>query len=953
MKCVVRSTRYCVALLLVALGLSGAASALATTVIQSESDEREYRYLTLPNGLQLLLVSDPEADKAAAAVDVRVGSHQNEPGREGLAHFLEHMLFLGTKKYPDAGEYQRFINQHGGSHNAYTAAENTNYFFRIDPDYLEPAFDRFAQFFIAPLFDEDYVERERRAVHSEFTTNINQDARRTRDVYRELFNPEHPASRFTVGNVDTLADREDGAVRDDLVAFYERFYSAHLMSAVVLGRESLDDLEKLAVPRLREIKRRDVSLPERYPPLFPKDALPAMVRIEPRQETRTLSFLFPIPDDGRHYREKPVHYLAHMLGHEGEGSLLSLLRDLGWAEGIQAGRGLSSRNDGVFQLTVELTELGVRAQDQIQALVHYVIQRLDARGVREWRYRELQQLADIDFRFQERVDPMRTVSALANRLHRYAPEDVLYGDYQYARYNERLIKRFLSHLRPDNVLVSLVAPDLDTDRVSAFYETPYALGDVAREHPEIKLSVRRQLSFPEANDFIPQRLNVKAAPMLPASGAESDRPELIVDSERLRAWFQQDQTFRVPKAHLNMRLYSPRVASSVEGAAQARLFAELVMDDLNEFAYPAKLAGLDFSVEGTMRGLDIRIAGYSSRQGLLITRIAESIRQGEFASDRFDNVRTDLIRRLRNENQVTPYSVLAWQIPVLQFDPYHSNDALIGVLEGLDRQSFQQFANRLLHDARMEALFYGNLFRQEGVRLAAFAEHQLLGPRTGRSQVPGRVFKMKAVPEGQPALYRHRIDHPDHVALLYIQGLGNSLRDTAHMRLLQQIVQPAFYNELRTEKQLGYVVALWNMPLRDLQGKMFVIQSPDTPEAELIEEIEAFLKSQREHVLAGLVLNQQAMVRDLREPAQSLAEQSGRYWDSLVLGDVSFARRDQLADAVAAVTPESLLAYYEAVLLQPARRLWLTTDKFNPEAGFEEITDPAEFRRGLDALIFP
>jgi secreted Zn-dependent insulinase-like peptidase len=240
-------------------------------VIKSENDDREYRYITLQNKLRVLLISDADAEKSAAALDVFIGHNQNPADRQGLAHFLEHMLFLGTEKYPEAGEYQAFISQHGGNHNAFTAPEHTNYFFDIDSDYLDPALDRFAQFFIAPLFDAGYVERERNAVHSEYLARINDDGRRILDVYRELLNPEHPAAQFSVGSQETLADREDDAVRDDLIAFYRQYYSADAMTLVVLGKESLDELQKMVVGRFGLIPSHPRELPDAYPPLFPAD----------------------------------------------------------------------------------------------------------------------------------------------------------------------------------------------------------------------------------------------------------------------------------------------------------------------------------------------------------------------------------------------------------------------------------------------------------------------------------------------------------------------------------------------------------------------------------------------------------------------------------------------------------------------------------------------------------
>ena len=136
------------------------------TIKQSISDDRSFRYITLSNQLKVLLISDAEAERAAASLDVHVGSRDEPAGYEGLAHFLEHMLFLGTAQYPSPDEYQQFISQHGGSRNAYTSFEHTNYFFEVNNAAFEAALDRFADFFIAPTFDAAYIERETKAVDS-------------------------------------------------------------------------------------------------------------------------------------------------------------------------------------------------------------------------------------------------------------------------------------------------------------------------------------------------------------------------------------------------------------------------------------------------------------------------------------------------------------------------------------------------------------------------------------------------------------------------------------------------------------------------------------------------------------------------------------------------------------------------------------------------------------------
>ena len=198
------------------------------------TDKKKYEHFQLNNGLKVLVISDPDTYQAAASMDVLVGSAHDPLDRQGLAHFLEHMLFLGTKKYPQSGEYQRFIASNGGNLNAYTSHLNTNYFFDIDESKLAGALDRFGQFFISPNFDQQYIDREKKAVHSEFHLGLKDEGRRHLDVIKSIVNPAHPYHKFSSGNLRTLAKRDGVSLRNELIDFYTNYYSASRMSLVVL-----------------------------------------------------------------------------------------------------------------------------------------------------------------------------------------------------------------------------------------------------------------------------------------------------------------------------------------------------------------------------------------------------------------------------------------------------------------------------------------------------------------------------------------------------------------------------------------------------------------------------------------------------------------------------------------------------------------------------------------------
>ena len=125
------------------------ASCTQNKILKHPLDKSQSKTLVLENGLKVYLLSDPNFNVSAASVSVEVGSLDNPDKRQGLAHFLEHMLFLGTEKYPDVDEYSSYLKTYGGYSNAYTASDHTNYQFQVLPDGFEGALDRFSQFFIS------------------------------------------------------------------------------------------------------------------------------------------------------------------------------------------------------------------------------------------------------------------------------------------------------------------------------------------------------------------------------------------------------------------------------------------------------------------------------------------------------------------------------------------------------------------------------------------------------------------------------------------------------------------------------------------------------------------------------------------------------------------------------------------------------------------------------------
>jgi len=173
---------------------------------------RQYRAFQLPNGLDVACIFDPLAHKAAVSMNVHVGSFNDPPDTLGLAHFTEHMLFLGTSTFPDEKEFSEYLSVHDGSDNAYTSDEDTNYYLHVAPNGLRGALERFAKFFTEPLLHPDGVAREVNAVNSEFTGHKTNDAWHRQYLLKYVSSPKHPFHQFSTGNLETL-NHSDSADR--------------------------------------------------------------------------------------------------------------------------------------------------------------------------------------------------------------------------------------------------------------------------------------------------------------------------------------------------------------------------------------------------------------------------------------------------------------------------------------------------------------------------------------------------------------------------------------------------------------------------------------------------------------------------------------------------------------------------------------------------------------------
>ena len=793
---------------------------------RAPGDLSQTRRFVLPNGLKVLLVHDPKFNVSSAALVAGVGSLADPPQRQGLAHFLEHMLFLGTDKYPDITGWQAHLQRNAGVHNAYTAADRTNYFFEIRHDAYADALDRFAQFFVAPLFDARFTEREVNAVNSEHQKNLENDLWRENQLSTMAYAAGHPMRHFGTGSRATLGS----VTRDELLTFYRSHYSANRMALVLASPASLDQLERWARQSFAAVPDR--QLPElRYPAGYlPRKAALRMLQMEPIKDLRTLNLEFPLPSLRDGWPHKSAELLGYVFGAEGPGSLLAQLKADGLATSLSAGAQSTSRDLASLELHVGLTPQGQAAVPRVLQLVFAQARQLREQGLPPHVFGERAALARLDERFRDKGEGANFASALANLVLDHPLELAERVPYLWLKEDPAALRSLLDPITPDNLLVTLVAKGVATDRTEPVYGTRYRYTEDTGPAYAALLQPPRvaTLQPPRPNPFVPARTSQQPL-----------QPTRLIDEPGLSLYHAQDTEFQRPQAAYVLRHVLPRSLAGARSAALLSFYQACANEALNETTYTAAEAGLRFVLAASLDGVTLATEGWDESNARLLDAVVPGLVDIQLSPARFAALKDRLLRGLSAAAQADAWMQVRESRRALVREFYATPAEQLAAARDITLEQVQAFARQLYASGKLEALAYGNLGPTEAVaavrRVAA------------RLQTQGR-------PEGELLRNRLLVDRPGQ-ALRLVDPLqvnnsvlrrelvlgGNDAELRAATQVLASFIGDSFYSELRTRQQLGYIVQATAFEDERQSVALFLVQSGDYPPDEIARRTDAFI----------------------------------------------------------------------------------------------------------------
>ena len=879
---------------------------------QSPNDRKHYLPITLDNGLKVLLIQNLESDKAAAALAVNAGHFDDPKDRQGLAHFVEHMLFLGTKNYPDGSEYQKFISQHGGHNNAWTGTEHTCFFFDIQSGFLPQALARFADFFTSPLLSETFVDSERQNIDAEFKLKLKDDIRRLYDVHKETVNQAHPFSQFSVGNIDTLADRPESKAQTDILAYFQRYYRANLMTLAIEGPQPVNELKALTEQYFSAILG-DGEKPEINEPLYLKEHLTKEIWVNPVKHEKQVIISFALPSIDQYYQHKPESVLAYLLGHEGKGSILSYLKHQHWALGLTAGAGINGSNFKDFNISISLTEAGEANIEQVINTVFSYIQLLKQQPLSHHYYFEKQKLARTAFEYMEKLKPLDSVSQLVVNMQHYPVEDYIAGDFLMEGMCDDSIQELLTYISPYNCRVVKVGQHYQCDRTSFWYQVPYRITDIDEQtlNQWQAIEVMPELSLPDKNPYIIDR------PKVWPHSHESSQPALIDSQNGLCIWYKQDTTYKVPKGYIYIGIDSPLAVSSIENIVMTRLFVDLFTEKVIEDHYDAELAGIHYHLYAHQGGMTLQISGLSEKQPLLLKQLLANLMEHNFTADAFELHKQQQLKQWQNADKNKSISQLFSTLSALMQPHNPDSEQLLAALTPLSFEQFMRYCDKLFQHVTLDVLIHGNWLENHAHNIAEQIKEAFDHNFDGRNHVSCPVIDLTDQNEW---LLPITMPNHDHAAVCYYPLAEKDERSTALAMLTSHLLAPLFFQEMRTEKQYGYLVNIGYIPINRYPGIAFYIQSPNTSPNQLVVAMDEFI----EHIEQKLnTITEEhwhtfklGLAAQLAEKDTSLRTKSQRFWAAICNKDFDFNRKQLLLAAIKNVELSDISAFVASTLLK-------------------------------------
>ncbi|KAL0485920.1 insulysin [Acrasis kona] len=896
--------------------------------IKSKSDERKYRCVELNNGLQALLISDQSSTDSAASMDVHVGYMSDPKTTPGLAHFCEHMLFLGSKQHPEEGAYKKHLNKLGGSCNASTSAEHTNYYFGINnsDNGLDSTLDIFSCFFKNPLFSIDSTQREVNAVDSEFRRHTSLDDRRLSQILKHVSNKDHPFNNFSTGNKETLKVEDN--VRDQMMSFYEKHYSPTNMKLAVAGKHDLDKLQSYVENRFNDVRSSEQE--ERQKPqhtLFTQNGSKVHL-VVPVTNQRRMTLYWEIPSSYNNYKKNVVPLLSHLIEHKHAGGFYHTFKyEQKLINDVSFGTYFTGRWFTIIYLKFELSESASQSDVLLESLstirgefFKYMeqIKNLNEDTMTQY-FDEIKNMDLVNFDYLDKTNAVSYVKKLSKRMHHYPINELLSVGYKNHDYDPQHSKYIIGLINSNSCTTIVSNKNLksdDTYETEPIYGTKYKT--VQLEEGSHSVSHFSKYALPHENEYIPQDLSIT---QLHKDNNRLDRcPPNVHSSVKQIIYRKPFISYKAPYAYCFSHILLDRsLMLDPKSNLYLKIWLAMIREKLCVLSNMSAFAGCYFEVCSAIDGFSILMGGYNDKLNILNKQVRQKLFDiNETDKDMFEKNKDDLLRAYRNMYKMQANDYANYLCNFVTTYPFVLFENVLPEVEKVTLSDVCSFVRKVEEGAwYVQNFANGNI--SDGIVMDVFhSNHKELS----KDQVLD--VKSVSIPKGVHIYECDAMNTDDNNSGVCVVFQVNSSRISC--QLLSRMMKQPFFYQLRTQQQLGYVVSCSSSIRKDAINIRFNILSSAHDPRDVYLRITKFLDDFYQSLLtqddATFQEFKDAIVNHLSKNYNNMWEESADYWQEICFEDEpQWDRNKQDADTIKNLSKSEVISLYEDTFFKNKKQL--------------------------------
>ena len=763
-------------------------------ILIPENEDRIFKYGILPNNLKYTIICDKNADMSNVVMSVGTGTLYEPVEFMGLAHFLEHMLFMGSSKYQEEDYYFKKLKEFGGSSNAYTENYTTVYYFNILNDNLDIMIDIFSRFFIDPLFNINSVSREINAVNSEHLKNLNDDGWIMRQIIFNITKKDHIINRFGTGNHKTLGSNIK-KLRDAMIDFYNKYYCANNMCLTIQSCKPIKEVEKIIKNCFGPIKQKLVK--NVITPINKFNSYNNEYHLQTVQDYNTINYIWEVPNFLDFKDNKVINAIIYAINLNCKNNIENILVEM---------KLITSLNTtyipvGLILLTIEILPEHKNLKNviiKINDMVRCYFNNLKITGGNNWNkiYDNYIKITDLNYKNSNKEENIDLATNISSNMH-YFDEKYLYNGHKIV-----IKKEYSKLLECLNYLTFNKANIIYGSKHKLFFKSNYKK-DKYYEKYYCKLENRLEKSLISNNkincDFNININDINIKPTIIKNLDKYNIPKKLAPC----FWYGGVSKFNEPLVIGVVLINSKRFFNTVQSLIISIISIRVINYYLS-LLYCNELAvgyNASFNCNYVLGLIGIKIYGYNDKYVDFFNKVMMNLANIEPSNSIIENTISVYIKDLENMDKDSPWNmsinVLSNMINKYIYDYKDELKNMKFITVDMIKKRINKIIS--LKELPITTIIYGNIKYQDlktcyTYNMNLHCKHT----KTPKQYMPKNLI----------------IKHPNKdeknccISFIFPINIGYKYNPllSAKLLILNNILENPAFDELRTKAQLGYLV---------------------------------------------------------------------------------------------------------------------------------------------------